>query len=204
MDIINIIPTNFKPLNVLEVGCSTGSTGAYLKQKYNCRITGIDVSEEAAIIANSKLDKVIIADLDRFDYSILKSEKFDLITFGDVLEHVKDPWNTLRCFRKFLNDDGYIILSIPNVRHWSVIKNLLVGYWPYRERGIHDKTHLRFFTLKNIKELIEHTSLIEVNMHMNFRIIEAPSKINYIGKLFNLPLIKHFFIFQYITLCKKR
>jgi len=81
---------------------------------------------------------------------------FDCIIFADILEHLKDPLVLLKNATSFLSDGGVIIASIPNIRHHTTIINLLFkGYWPYRERGIHDKTHLRFFTLKNIKEMIE-------------------------------------------------
>ncbi len=78
-----------------------------------------------------------------------------------------------------MQDRGLIVASIPNVRHYSTIFSLVVrGYWPYRDRGIHDKTHLRFFTLKNIKELFLDANLDIISIVRNYRIIERPHKYN--------------------------
>jgi hypothetical protein len=78
------------------------------------------------------------------------------------LEHLKDPWTVLKGTTNFLTNSGFVIISIPNVRRYTTIFNLLFrGNWPYRERGIHDKNHLRFFTFKNIKKMLLYTGLIE-------------------------------------------
>ena len=106
-----------------------------------------------AKVAKEKIDRVIMGDIERnnlIDY--FQQNYFDFIIFADVLEHLKDPWAVLKNVTNFLTSSGFIITSIPNVRNYTTIINLVKGYWPYRERGIHDKTHLRFFTFKNIKK----------------------------------------------------
>jgi len=135
---------------VLDVGCSTGTLGKRIKDKNNAEVWGIEFSEEMAAEAACKIDKVFIGDATEIiKNGSLNNAKFDVIIFGDVLEHLVDPWTTLRLASSYLKPDGYVITSIPNVRHIDTIYNLLIkGYWPYRERGIHDRTHLRFFTKK--------------------------------------------------------
>jgi 2-polyprenyl-3-methyl-5-hydroxy-6-metoxy-1,4-benzoquinol methylase len=83
-------------------------------------------------------------------------ESFDCIVFNDVLEHVVDPWSMLDRAKERLAPGGRIVASIPNVRHYIVVRNLaLRGRWDYADWGVLDRTHLRFFTRASIEELFE-------------------------------------------------
>ena len=94
------------------------------------------------------------------------------------MEHLKDPWAVLKNVTNFLTDNGFIITSIPNVRHYITIFNLLFrGNWPYRERSIHDKNHLRFFAFKNIKKMLLDAGLNAIRVKRNYKIIESPSSL---------------------------
>lgn len=105
-----------------------------------------------AKVPKEKIDKVIVGNIERINLTdYFTPNYFYCIIFADVLEHLKNPWTVLKGTTNFLTDSGFVIISFPNVRHYTTIINLVKGYWPYRERGIHDKTHLRFFTFKNIK-----------------------------------------------------
>ena len=194
-----------KTNKVLDVGCSSGALGEQIKQRFECEVTGIEVDENAARVAMEKLDKVIVGNLDNFNLeSYFSNNYFDCIIFADVLEHTKNPWIILKHFSQFLTDDGIIIISLPNVRHCTTILNLIFkGYWPYRESGIHDKTHLRWFTLRNIKELIQYSNLKIVHIKRNYRITEKSHFSNRFAKYLGLPLLKEFFVYQYIVSAKK-
>ena len=97
-----------------------------------------------------------------------------------------------------------VISSIPNVRHYSTVVSLLFKrYWPYRERGIHDKTHLRFFTLRNIQEMFFAAGFKIIQIKRKYRIIEHPHYFNKFSNFLALPLIKDFFTFQYLIVAKK-
>ena len=121
------------------------------------------------------------------------------LIFADVLEHLTNPWEVVRVAKKHLHPEGSIIASIPNVMHIDTIYHLAIkGYWPYRERGIHDKTHLRFFTWKNIRELFENEGLSIDKVETNYRIVERIHRINRFSKIFALPGIKNYFAFQYL------
>jgi 2-polyprenyl-3-methyl-5-hydroxy-6-metoxy-1,4-benzoquinol methylase len=81
---------------------------------------------------------------------------FDCILYGDVLEHLINPWQVLKEHRSFLRNGGAIICSIPNIRHYRVIRRLVFrGKWEYTDSGILDRTHLRFFTLGSIQKMLE-------------------------------------------------
>jgi len=149
---------------------------------------------------------VIIGDVEKINLTdYLVPDYFDCIIFADILEHLKNPWGVLKSATNFLNNEGVIIASIPNVRHYTTIINLAIeGYWSYRERGIHDKTHLRFFTLKNIREMFENGGLKIVRIERNYRIIERPHRFNRFSKYFAFPPLKDFITLQYLVVAKKR
>lgn len=81
---------------------------------------------------------------------------FDCLVCNDVLEHLRDPWATLATLRRYLVPGGYLVASLPNVRFSEVVKDLLFGKrWEYQERGVLDRTHLRFFTESSSRSLAE-------------------------------------------------
>jgi len=154
-DIVQLIPNGVT--RVLDIGCSIGVLGESVKLKNGAEVAGIEVDKEIANVAKDKLDRVIVGDVEKINLlDYFSSNYFNCIIFSDVLEHLKEPWDVLKNAIKFLNDNGVVIASIPNVRYYTTILRLMLkGYWPYEERGIHDKNHLRFFTFRNIKEMFQ-------------------------------------------------
>ena len=203
-DILDLVPDNVN--KVLDIGCSTGILGEKIKKINRAEVVGIELDEQMAKLAREKLNNVITEDVDKInlaDYFV--PNYFGCIIFADILEHLKNPWDVLKNATNFLNNDGFIIVSVPNVRHYTTIVNLVFrGYWPYRERGIHDKTHLRFFALKNIKELFQYANLKIVRIERNYRIIESPNPLNRYTKYLVLPFVRNFFVFQYLVVAKKQ
>lgn len=202
-DVLNLIPDNVR--KVLDFGCSVGAPGEQIKKKHGAEVIGIEIDDKMAREAEKKLDRVIVGDLDEINLEdYFKPNYFDCLIFADVLEHLKDPWTVLKGSLRFLKDGGFVIVSIPNIRHYTTLINLLFrGYWPYRERGIHDKTHLRFFTLKNIKELLKEANLKIIRLERDYRIIERPHRFNKFSRYFAFPLFKEFLTFGYLILAKK-
>ncbi len=205
-DILNLVPPDCQ--KILDIGCSIGTLGAQIKDSLSdAEVIGIELDKEMAEKAIEKLDKVIVGNIeDMVLTDHLKQNYFDCIIFGDVLEHLIDPWTVLRELTLYLKPDGTVIASMPNVRHYSSICSLLFkGYWPYRDRGIHDRTHLRFFTKKNILELF-HRSDLQINKIIpHYRIFENPfnlnrffRKLNLYSQYFAIPLLRNFLAFQYL------
>ena len=83
----------------------------------------------------------------------------DCLVFGDVLEHLVDPWAALTRLSRLVREGGQVLACIPNVQHYSVIVNLLRGKWDYQDEGLLDRTHLRFFTLSGIQDLFAKAGL---------------------------------------------
>jgi len=203
-DILNLVPSN--AAKILDIGCSTGTLGGQIKEQIrSAEVTGIELDKQMARVAESKLDRVIIGDINKFSFKdYFTPNYFDCIILADILEHLNDPWTLLAEVKKYLIFGGLIIASIPNVRHYSTIVSLLFkGYWPYRDRGIHDRTHLRFFTLKNIKEMFQREGLLIEKFERNYRLIEKPHKYNTLSRYFAFPLFRDFLTFQYIITARK-
>jgi methionine biosynthesis protein MetW len=204
-DILSIIPKNAK--KVLDVGCSVGALGEQLKISNNkVEVVGVEIDKNMAQIAKNKLDNVIVGNIEELDLDkIFDLNYFDCIILADVLEHLKNPWDVLKTLTNYLNKNGVIIASIPNIRHYTSILSLIFkGHWPYRERGIHDKTHLRFFTLKNINELFEYSNLKITTIKRKYRIIEHPHPLNIFARYLALPIVKDFLTYQYLIIAKKK
>lgn len=145
-------------LRVLDVGCAAGNTGKSLLDSGKAKwVTGIEMVAESGEQAQSVLSEVYIGNVEDiiFDW---EGREFDCFIFGDVLEHVSNPWGLLRRMRPLLAEDGIVVASIPNVKHWPVISNLMLhDEWRYTESGVLDITHLRFFTRKTAVRLFSET-----------------------------------------------
>lgn len=146
-EMLKYVPQN--AYTILDVGCGGGSFSQLLKKTRPVEVWGIESNERAATIATKKLDRVIRAP---FDSSLnLPSQSFDCIIFNDVIEHLVDHFAALLYAKTLLRDGGVVVASIPNVRCYYNIVNLLVHKnWEYVDYGILDKTHLRFFTYRSI------------------------------------------------------
>lgn len=156
--IIHLVGTNKK---VLEFGCATGNMSRILHEQYQCDIIGVEIVPEAADIAREFCSKVFIGNIEELDFEKeLEPKTFDVIIFADVLEHLKYPLNILKKILVFLKDDGFVLASIPNIAHASIIMELIKGNFRYKSLGLLDDTHLRFFTKHGIYELFEKSGYI--------------------------------------------
>ena len=156
MDLIGTIKESpDRALNVLELGCGLGATAAKIKYLYpNSQVYGVDICDEVIEIANS-FAEVQQADVENFDWP-WQENFFDYVVMGDVLEHLRYPDRILQKLHKLVKNGGHIILSMPNVMHYSVMIPLLTeGIFPYASEGILDTTHLKMYTKKEIEKLID-------------------------------------------------
>jgi 2-polyprenyl-3-methyl-5-hydroxy-6-metoxy-1,4-benzoquinol methylase len=150
-EMLKYIPRSVK--TVMEFGCGSGNFSELIKNEYRAECWGVEIHDYSAEIASEKLCKVINTDAHQA-LSEIPDNYFDCIIFNDVLEHLQDPCSLLLNVKAKLNERGVVVASIPNVRFWSNLKALVIhGTWDYRDTGILDKTHLRFFTYNSLTKI---------------------------------------------------
>ena len=195
-DLIKLIPQDAR--KILDIGCGHGLIGKRLKEAGNIEVVGIEVNPAAAEEAKKNLDKVYVVDIETVKPDLGK-EYFDCIIFGDVLEHLINPWQLIKDMKGFLRHEGYVIISLPNISHWSIVRGLLAGRWDYKGEGTLDITHLRFFTLKTARKMLEEAGFtIECHTHR----LACTKLFKKINKLLNGRLT-HLLAWQYLIAAKK-
>ena len=153
--LLNFLARARIPSRILDIGAADGYLGEILKRQGHF-LVGLEGDSQLAARARSHYDTLHSADVESFDFPY-RSE-FDYILLADVLEHLRDPGGLLRRIVPCLNGGGEIIISMPNVAHLFVRLSLLAGRFEYQDRGILDRTHLRFFTLASMRRLIDDAS----------------------------------------------
>ncbi len=158
-DLLRLIPPDAG--TVLEVGCGAGALAReYRRINPGVKWYAIEFDSVAAHRAREHCTQVWCGPAEKFIIECVEtSSDFDVLVFGDVLEHLIDPWKVLKRLSKWVKPGGQILASIPNVGHFSIILGLLHGEWRYADSGLLDRTHLRFFTLRSIRELFEGAGL---------------------------------------------
>ena len=146
---------------ILELGCSTGALGAALKCRQNAVVVGVEIDPDYASEARSRLDRVIVADVESFlDDPVPPEAPFDCLIAADVLEHLVDPWTALRRAVELLDRHATAVISIPNVLEWRGLWRLIrTGRWPLADAGVFDRTHLRWFTRDDALALVRQAGL---------------------------------------------
>lgn len=196
-----------KPLKILDIGCGCGALIGYLKGIYpNAEMFGIELNSEVAKIASS-MGKVVCGDVEKKEFAWEK-DYFDYIIMGDVLEHLMTPEYVLKRFYKCLKTGGHIIVSMPNVKHYSVLLPLLRhDIFPYSDAGILDRTHVKMYTGVEIHNLLTRSGYkIEI---INCTKFGQPNReddeiIDVLTSLMKQPSKESFLAYQYIFKAVKR
>ena len=148
---------------VLEVGCATGYFTKVLAER-DCRVLGMEIDAGAAKQAEAWAERVIVGNAgDPETWQGVDDGSVDVVTFGDVLEHLHDPLAVLRVAKKKLKPTGFIVTSLQNIAHGDVRLSLLHGSFRYRELGLLDRSHIRFFTIDSVRELLFEAGLTVVD-----------------------------------------
>ena len=194
-------------LIVLDIGSATGENGKYLiENNIASQVIGVEIDESMAELSRGKLTNLIVGNIESQEIKnqLPSNLYYDFILLGDVLEHLNNPWELLNYLTALLKPEGQVIISLPNVQHIEVfIQVFLKGKWPYNQRGIFDKTHLRWFTYKNIIELINSSNLSIVKLERNFRFRDKQgSKFPFYGIVLK-KVFKNIYTHQFIIVCKK-
>ncbi len=195
-EFLDLVPRGARRL--LDVGCGSGGLSVRLKEK-GIEAVGVEKDEKLCALAKEKLDAVILGDIENLKLNYPEGY-FDCIMYADILEHLTEPLNILEKHKVYLQRNGYVIASIPNVRYYKVILRLILsGAWDYSDAGMLDRTHVRFFGLINIIELFEKTGYEIVEIRRNVIAARGFRVLNFI--FFNK--LKDFLTYQYYIKAKK-
>ena len=204
-DIVKLI--EMRPQRVLDVGCGAGMTAALIQDCYaGVAVVGVEPNPTLAAAAEPRMTEIVVGQID--DPAMLRTlearSPFDLIICADVLEHLVQPEDVLINLASLLVEGGRIITSIPNVRHVSTFISLgVLGTWPRRDRGIHDRTHLRWFARKDVLALGRRAGLRLIRERRNLRIVESASWTMFPARLLDFWPFRSFFTFQYLHLWER-
>lgn len=207
-------PQAFHPLNidrqsldqvpkgskVLDIGCASGFMGEYLQDKKQCTVIGVEMGNDEAKDARKKLSKVVLGDIESKE-TILKVKKdgqFDVILACAIIEHLKNPTQALITWKSFLKPDGILIITTPNIAHWSMRFSIMRGRFNYSEYGILDNTHLHFFTPDTFKDSIKIAGY-KIEKYAFDAVGGGYPKVSLLGSL----LFPNIFAYQMLIVAKK-
>lgn len=158
-DLLKLMPTNAK--RVVEIGCSSGALAReYKKLNPDVHYIGIEIDPSYAQLAREHCDRVLDMNIETVSAQLLAEDlAADCWVFGDVLEHLYDPWQLLQKIREASAPGSCVVACIPNAQHWSVQARLSVGDFRYEDSGLFDRTHIRWFTLVTMLELFTQAGL---------------------------------------------
>lgn len=148
------------PNRVLDLGCGSGAIGKKLLDTgAAAEVVGVEIFPGAAQQAAGCYRQVHVGDIEQMELPY--GPEFDYAVCGDILEHLKDPYALVRRIRGWLKQGGWLVCSVPNVRHWRVIADLVCrGAWEYCDAGIMDRTHLRFFTRRSCFSMLQNGGFV--------------------------------------------
>lgn len=185
--------------SVLEIGCSEGNTLMWLRDSKSVKTChGIEILPDVAAQAREKGLDVVVANIEHDEMPF--TEQYDLVLCLDVLEHLRDPWSTLKVITESIKPGGYFIASIPNIGHISILSGLVLhDRFDYAESGILDRTHLRFFTGTTAYQLLSDAGLDVIKQNPRFA-RKTHRRVNFL----TAGLFKRFLTYQNILLAAKK
>jgi 2-polyprenyl-3-methyl-5-hydroxy-6-metoxy-1,4-benzoquinol methylase len=200
LDLLEMLPRG-GGLRILEVGAGAGATLREAKLRGLAAYTvGLDIMAPPATPADhAGADRVLVGDVETMPLEL--PEDFDAVLCADVLEHLVEPWTTVARLARLLKPGGVFLSSLPNFRNHRVLRPLLFqGDFRYAEAGLLDRSHLRFFCRKNIRQLFEQAGLVVEAMEEN---MGAYGLRHRFVDFSTLGLLHELFVFQYRTRARK-
>ena len=210
-DLLAVFIPPYDAKTVLEIGCGAGAAMAEALRRVNPGVlwNGFDNNDAALEVARTRCSHAANVDVNKH-WRAIAPQYADVVVFGDVLEHLSDPWIVLKYMAENMAPGAQVLACIPNVQHWTVIRDLLNGKWTYTDENLLDRTHLRFFTLDSIQDMFAEAGLqvfeiqgrdIDNEGHHHFlSFIDeiGPEACHQLGVDLN-PLRKQSFAFQYLV-----
>lgn len=164
--VVSLVP---EKISILEIGCADGFMGEYLIKKKGCRVTGVEIDKEAAEKAQNRGLKMIVGDIEKEEVlkALAKEKKFQVILCTSVIEHLKNPKEALKKWRGFLEEKGFLLISAPNIAHFSGRLKIFLGKFPCQNYGIFDENHLHYFTIDSFRQLTEGSGFIVEHLYID-------------------------------------
>ena len=172
-DLLLLVPDDAR--KIVEVGCSGGGLAReYRKRNAGCEYIGVEINASYAEVARAHCTAMVVGNIEDMsdDVFALFGGSRVCWVFGDVLEHLYDPWALLRRIRAGLASDSSVLACIPNAQHWTVQARLNCGAFRYEDKGILDRTHIRWFTRTTIDEMFHDCGFAIVDGRC--RILDEP------------------------------
>ena len=146
---------------VLDLGPGPGSITKHLTHLMECDVSAVELDAEAITHLRPHTQFVVQGDLntDTWPSLLPPGKKYDVVVASDVLEHLYSPWTTLALMKEFIDETGSIVISIPHVGHCALGACLFKSDFSYRDWGLLDRTHIRFFGVNNVKQLFDSAGL---------------------------------------------
>lgn len=166
-EVLALVPTTAQ--RILEIGCGAGRLGEALKKRQQAEVIGVELNAEAARRAAGRLDQVVLGNIETDEFRFTDGS-FDTVICADVLEHLRNPLALLKRVRSWLSPSGVLVVSLPNVRNWTVIASLLEGNWTYEAAGLLDEDHVRSFTKREMEKLLFRAGFEDVE----FGVVPGP------------------------------
>lgn len=192
-----------KALRILDIGGGGGVNAVALKKHLNAEVCGvIDISEDAIANADPETDLAVcgnIEDPDILERAFETHGPFDLVMCLDVLEHLVDPWRVVARLHKLMPMDGVLVSSIPNVQNYRGIYRTITGTWNYRDSGLFDRTHLRYFGRASMMQLLTGTGLTAEETFFSYGGKPIPKKLD----KWTLGVFSQVLALQYIVRVRK-
>ena len=175
-DLLSLLPDSLLISKSLDVGCGAGKVSKTLKECFSVETTiGIEKNPDIAKRAKQNIDLVYNCAVEHPPN--FSANEFDLIIFADILEHLVDPWQILQQYCKWLKPEGKILISLPNAQNWKLLLKMAAGNWEYQPSGLLDREHIRFFTAKTAKRMMDNAGLnllkMQRTMGTEFKLINA-------------------------------
>lgn len=204
-----LVPAGTRRL--LDAGCASGHVTAPFARRGGgtAEVVGVEREDAYATAAGERLDRVVHADLaELVDRPDLAGElgRFDCLVAADVLEHLVDPWHVLRHLTGLVDPGGTVVVSLPNVRHWTSFWNLARhGTWPRHDEGIFDATHLRWFTAGDAVALLAQAGVAVGRIERRMRVRTVPGRLAPVAErlLEGLPGLRDLATFQHVLVGRR-
>lgn len=204
-EIVDLVPPGAR--RVLDLGCSTGWLAEALKARGPVEVVGVEREPEYAEEARRRCDRVVVADVEALAPRAAEElgGRFDCLVAADVLEHLVDPWGALRAYAALLDPGCRAVVSLPNVAHWTTFARLARGSWPRLPEGVHDATHLRWFTLRDAIELLDQAGLRVEAVERRPWLLHRGTRLDrHAAPLMRVPGARAAFAFQHVLAARRR